>query len=787
MAVCREMWVEDWLGKDNKLGCDIWRKKYQHEGETFLKWLDRVSGGNEKIKKDILDKKFLFGGRILSNRGLQKEGRKVTYSNCYVIEPPEDNLESIFDVAKKLARTFSYGGGCGIDISKLAPRGAVINNAAKETTGAVSFMDLYNLTTSLIGQNGRRGALMISLSCNHPDLEEFIDIKTDLNKITKANISIRVTDEFMRAVALGEYYDLTFVREETGEEIVKTVFAPDIFNKLCKNNWNYGEPGMLYWDSIEKWNLLADDSEFKFAGVNPCAEEPLPAGGSCLLGAINLSAFVKDGKFDFDDFSNTVTHATIALNEVLDEGLELHPLEEQRKSVADWRQIGLGIFGLADMLIKLGIEYGSADSIYLCDKIGFIMADVAIRTSAYLAKDFGPYNKFKPEALDKNLYFIANTREETKMAVKRFGLRNSQLLTVAPTGSISTMLGVSGGIEPIFDTCYTRKTESLHGHDQYYQVYTPIVKEYLTKIGRLDEKGREKDTSDPWPSILKTAKTIDPKKRVKMQSIWQKHVDASISSTVNLPESATVDDVRELYVYAWKNKLKGLTIFRENCARVGVLTSKKKEEPKEELKEPEVKIEEKDILPDEKIFDKIKPMTRSELGGRLNGGTYVKKTACGKLYITINRDDDDNLVEVFIDPGKSGGCVANAESLGRMASTMLRGGMAIESIVDSIKGVKCSACTQAKGSKKVIDGLSCGDILARTIQEEYDRFNKCENEKPKSYLQEMAKNFSEAGKEAMMKPENWIVPNNTCPECGMEMTNEGGCVTCKNCGYSKCD
>ena len=198
-------------------------------------------------------------------------------------------------------------------------------------------------------------------------------------------------------------------------------------------------------------------------------------------------------------------------------------------------------------------------------------------------------------------------------------------------------------------------------------------------------------------------------------------------------------------------------------------------------------IEEKDILPDEKIFDKIKPMTRSELGGRLNGGTYVKKTACGKLYITINRDDDDNLVEVFIDPGKSGGCVANAESLGRMASTMLRGGMAIESIVDSIKGVKCSACTQAKGSKKVIDGLSCGDILARTIQEEYDRFNKCENEKPKSYLQEMAKNFSEAGKEAMMKPENWIVPNNTCPECGMEMTNEGGCVTCKNCGYSKCD
>lgn len=776
MAVSREMWVEDWLGKDNKLGCDIWRKKYQHDGETFLQWLDRVSNGNEELKKDILDKKFLFGGRILSNRGLQKQGRKVTYSNCYVIEPPKDNLESIFDAAKKLARTFSYGGGCGIDISQLAPRGAVINNAAKETTGAVSFMDLYNLTTSLIGQNGRRGALMISLGCNHPDLEEFIDIKTDLNKITKANISIRVTDEFMRAVVLGEYYDLTFVREETGEEIVKTVFAPTIFKKLCANNWNYGEPGMLYWDNIEKWNLLADDSEFKFAGVNPCAEEPLPAGGSCLLGAINLSAFVKNGKFDFDDFAETVARAVKALNEVLDEGLELHPLFEQRESVADWRQIGLGIFGLADMLIKMGMEYGSADSIVLCDRIGFVMADTAIGASAYLARDKKPYNKFKPEALDKNLYFIENTREETKRAVKRFGLRNSQLLTIAPTGSISTMLGVSGGIEPIFDTSYTRKTESLHGKDQYYEVYTPIVKAYLDN----NEVIHNLTTGKPvLPSYFVTAKTIDPMKRVKMQSIWQKHIDASISSTVNLPESATIEDVRQLYIYAWRNKLKGLTIFRENCARVGILTSEKKEEPK-------VKIEEKDILPEEKVFDKIKPMTRAELGGRLNGGTYVKKTACGKLYITINRDDNDNLVEVFIDPGKSGGCVANAESLGRMASTMLRGGMAIESIVDSVKGVKCSACTQAKGSKKVIDGLSCGDILARTIQEEYDRFNKCEN-KCKLRTKEVKETSRLENIAMMLNPENWVVPNNTCPECGMEMTNEGGCVTCKNCGYSKCD
>lgn len=815
MGIVREMWVEDWLGKDNKVGCDIWRKKYQRNGETFIEWLDRVSGGDEIIRQDILDKKFLFGGRILSNRGVQD--RKVTYSNCYVIEPPEDNIESIFDAAKKLARTYSYGGGCGIDVSKLAPRGASINNAAKETTGAVSFMDLYNLTTSLIGQNGRRGALMLSLDCNHPDLEEFIDVKTDLTKLTKANISVRVTDEFMRAVALGEYHDLTFVRDETGEVIVRNIFAPAIFNKLCENNWTYGEPGMLFWDRIEKWNLLANDPEFKFAGVNPCAEEPLPAGGSCLLGSINLSAFVKDGKFDFDDFADTVSHAVIALNKVLDEGLELHPLLEQRKSVADWRQIGLGIFGLADMLIKMGIEYGSADSIYLCDRIGFVMADTAIGTSAYLARDEKPYNKFKPEALDKNLYFIENTSEATKKAVKRFGLRNSQLLTIAPTGSISTMLGVSGGIEPIFDISYTRKTESLHDEDVYYKVFTPIVKEYLDN----NEVIYDLNTGEPvLPKYFVTAKKIEPKKRIQMQSIWQKHIDASISSTVNLPASATVKDVEKLYISAWKNGLKGLTVFRENCARTGILTSDKPkdEKPKRDdgidavvaMKEvmsiPNEIINPKPVEATEcerLIFNNIVPVTRRSLGKRLDGATYVKKTACGKLYITINRDENDNLVEVFIDPGKSGGCVANAESLGRMASTMLRGGISIESIIDSTKGVKCSACTQAKGSKKDIDGLSCGDIIARTIKEEYDRLHgkiscrdevdscaKCENKcelgmeevpnKETSRLENIAK---------MLNPENWVVPASTCPcpECGVEMINEGGCVTCKNCGYSKCD
>lgn len=265
------MRIQEWLGKDNKLGIDIWERKYQHNNETFDEWLDRVSGGNQTIRKLIMDKKFLFGGRILSNRGLDKYGDKISLSNCYVISPPSDSIESIFECATKLARTYSYGGGCGIDISNLAPRGAKVHNTAKETSGSVSFMDLYSLVTGLIGQNGRRGALMISISCEHPDLEEFIGIKSDLDRVTKANISIRITDKFMAAVRNKQPFTLSFTRVETGETITKVIDAAKIFHKICEMNWDYAEPGMLFWDRIESWNLLSCDDNFHYAGTNPLA------------------------------------------------------------------------------------------------------------------------------------------------------------------------------------------------------------------------------------------------------------------------------------------------------------------------------------------------------------------------------------------------------------------------------------------------------------------------------------------------------------------------------------
>lgn len=383
------MKVTDWLGESNTLGIDIWTRKYQNNGETFDEWLDRISGGDSEIRQEIANHKFLFGGRILANRGLSREGRKITYSNCYVMSAPQDNLESIFDTAKKLARTYSYGGGCGVDLGKLAPRGAVVRNAAKTTSGSTTWMDLYSMVTGLIGQNGRRGALMLSLPVDHPDVEEFIGLKADLNKITKANTSVRVTSEFMNAVKTGSPFTLSFTRPETGETITKTVDAKALFACLARMNWDYAEPGILNWDRISSWNLLSEDDSFSYAGTNPCAEEPLPAGGSCLLGSINLAAFVKNGAFDFHDFRHTVSAAVKALNDVLDEGMPLHPLEEQRASVKDWRQIGLGLFGLADALIRMGLTYGSEESLAVCDQIGAAMSDEALKASALLAKEYG--------------------------------------------------------------------------------------------------------------------------------------------------------------------------------------------------------------------------------------------------------------------------------------------------------------------------------------------------------------------------------------------------------------
>lgn len=783
------MFVEEWLGKENQLGIDIWKKKYQRNGESFEDWLDRVSGGDADVAELITYKKFLFGGRILSNRGVNDE--KVTYSNCYVISPPEDNIESIYDTAKKLARTYSYGGGCGIDISKLAPCGAKVNNQAKSTSGAVSFMDTFSQVTEQIGQNGRRGALMISIDCTHPDLEKFITVKSDLNKVTSANISVRVTDRFMVAVKNDEDWELYYKRDETGEEIKKTVKARDIFDLLCRNNWDYAEPGILYWDRITNWNLVSNDKDFEYAGVNPCAEEPLPAGGSCLLGAINLAAFVHNGKFDWDDFNRTVNIAVEALNDVLDEGLERHPLAEQRNTVRDWHQIGLGIMGLADMLIKLGIEYGSPDSITLCDAIGYSMARNAIVASADIAGYAGCYDKYNEQYVTTSPFFAEHIKpddEEAWSFVEANGLRNSQLLTIAPTGSISTMIGVSGGIEPIFANYYERTTKSLHGHDEVYKVYTPIVKEYMDAHGIKDELG--------LPSYFVTSATIPIKRRIDMQSVWQKHIDASISSTVNLPNEATVDDVKDLYMYAWEKHLKGITVYRAGCKRAGILNADTK---KDDESKPETSLS---ILPRGSII---------EPSNDLIGKKRKIQTGCGSLHVLAFFDPiDGNLQEVYFNKGSTGGCANFMTGLSRMVSLLCRAGVDIMTIKDQLDstGVCPSYATRKATHHDTSKGSCCpmaiGNALVEMYNEMQSELDDKEDDIPitsrklNKASKTVAENFDKAteafnkvvDKFAQLAKDSGNVynaPTEVCPECGEPVMFEGGCKICKSCGWTKCE
>lgn len=756
------MLEREWLGEDNQLGVDIWEKKYCHDGESFDEWVTRISGGNEEIGEYIKEKKFLFGGRILSNRGLNKEGRKVTYSNCYVIQPPEDNIESIFECAKKLARTYSYGGGCGIDISGLSPRGAKINNAAKETSGAVSFMDLYSMVTGLIGQNGRRGALMISIDCSHPDLQEFIGLKTDLEKVTKANISVRISDEFMEAVKNNEDYTLHYTREVTGEVIEKQVNAREIFRLIAETNWDYAEPGALFWDRVKNWNLLSNTKEFEYAGVNPCAEEPLPAGGSCLLGSINLSGFVHDpfsdnAAFDYDGFRKCVAASVKALNEVLDEGLPLHPLEEQQESVRKWRQIGLGIMGLADTMIKLGVTYGEEEAVELCDKIGFAMADAAIAASARLAKEEGAYPACNIDEVMSTEFFLANTTEQTRELVRKHGLRNSQLLTIAPTGTISTMLGISGGIEPVYANYYERKTESLHGTDVYYKVYTKIVQDYMDSHGIKDDK--------ELPDYFATAMTLDYEQRIDMQAAWQQHIDASISSTVNVPNSFTVEETESLYLKAYEKGLKGITIYRDGCARSGILS----------LGE-----------------EKPKPVTAGEGLGRgeillVTDDVVGKKrkliTGCGSLHcIALFDPHTGALLETYLSKGSTGGCNNFMVGLSRMISISARGGIDIETIVDQLNSSgSCPSYTARRVTRKdTSKGACCPMAVGNALMEMYEEMQA-----------ELAAKKAHGCDQGAKAPKPKAVKAETngkvyCPECGEPLVFEEGCNICKSCGWSKC-
>lgn len=450
----------------------------------------------------------------------------------------------------------------------------------------------------------------------------------------------------------------------------------------------------------------------------------------------------------------------IALNEVLDEGLPLHPLQEQRESVRDWRQIGLGILGLADMLIKMNIRYGSKESIELCDMIGHAMADEAIKTSALLAKEYGAYPKYNPEAIEQSAFFAKNALGETKELVEKYGLHNSQLLTIAPTGTLSSMIGVSGGIEPIYANYYTRKTESLHGHDEYYKVYTPIVKKYMD-ANNIDES--------KLPDFFVTAQTLDYKERIDMQSVWQKHIDASISSTVNVPNDFTVEQTEELYMRAWEKGLKGVTIFRDGCKRTGILSTDNNEETNNITNNTSVQKLERGMI--------------IKADDNCIGKKRTLHTGCGTLHCEAFFDPDTgDLLETYFSKGSSGGCNQFMIGLSRMISLSARGGIDVYSIVDQLKssGTCPSYAVRTATKHDTSKGSSCPVAIGNALLEMYEEF-KSEIEPDDEEIQ-----TREIRNTSVKINEDSITTKIKCPECGGDLIFEGGCNTCKDCGYSKC-
>lgn len=585
---------------------------------------------------------------------------------------------------------------------------------------------------------------MISISCKHPDIEEFINLKTKQGVCEKANISIRVSDEFMEAAIQDRDWVTEFTSLETGT-ITRTFRARDLLKLLAKRNWEWAEPGLLYWDRITHYNMLDNDGNFAYAGVNPCAEEPLPAGGSCLLGSLNLSEFViksftPEARIDYDSLEEAVAIAVLGLNEVLNEGMMLHPLYEQRESVRNWRQIGLGTMGLADMLIKLGIKYGSEEALKVTEEVYKTIAVTAVLTSLDFAKTAGCYPMCNKEKIANSSFIKAlNLPENVIKDIKTYGLHNSQLLTCAPTGSIATMLQVSTGVEPNFALKYTRKTQSLNGKDTYYDVDAKIVQDFY------HSGAASIDYIADLPDYFVESKDIAPIDRIKMQSVLQKYTDASISSTINLPKEATIDDVYNIYVEAWKHGLKGVTIYRAGCNREGILTVKKPEKMMSTAapKRPEtlpcdihkVKVKGENFivcvgLYDEKPYEVFVFRLKHNISLVDDKGIITKKSK-GVYSLDSSELKIANLLNTDISVEEKAATL--------YSSMLLRHGINIKYII--------------KTAKKVNDNIA---------------------------------SFSSAMCRVLAK----YVPVTTegkCPECGADLVHEGGCIHCSQCSYSKCE
>ena len=713
--------------------------------------------GREEWERNFLwllsDFRFVPGGRILHAIG---NPNKVTALNCYVIPSPHDSLPGIYGTALELAETFKRGGGCGVDISTLRPKDSPAHNAARVSTGAVSFMELYSLTTGIIGQQGRRGALMITISDSHPDVLDFCKIKRNRTSVRYANISVRVTDNFMGAVEKDDEWLLHYENARDGIEVKRTIRARELWNELTVGARDWAEPGCLFWDTIRRYSSSDRYSGMEVVSTNPCAEEPLEPYGDCCIGSINLAAFVNDphtqnASLDIAALENATRYAVRFLDNVLAWNEGHHPLGGQEEAALRGRRIGLGVMGLADMLCKLKLRYDSDEGIKFAEKTVEKIKLWAYDESANIAFMKGPFPVFEAKRHLENPFF-KDFPPRLIEKIEKNGLRNVTLLTIPPTGSIAAMAGVTSGIEPIFDIKYVRRSESLS--ESVFEVEHPLIAEY--------RKISESRSEDPLPAYFVTAHAIAPEKRVLMQSALQRHIDQAISSTINLPKDTSRETVERIYRMAWEQGLKGVTVYREG-SREGILLTER------QAKRQAVKIVPAKVTP--------RPAT-------LNGVTARERTPFGTAFVTINYANGNprEPFEVFVRLGKAGSDLeADAEAIGRLLSLILR---------------LPSPMTREERLREVIDQL---EHIGGS------RFSGFGPERVRSMPDGIARVLSRwlgavIGNEGnlSLQPAEVAISRNGnlhqaattgdfCPRCRQaSLITQQGCLRCRDCGYKEC-
>ena len=692
---------------------------------------------------------------------LMNAGRELQQlSACFVL-PVEDSMESIFEAIKNTALIHRSGGGTGFSFSRLRPANSMVKTTGGIASGPVSFMKVFDAATHAVKQGGtRRGANMGILRIDHPDILDFIKCKEADRDITNFNISVAITEEFMKKVERDEEYDLIAPHTKKPDGQLK---AREVFDMIIRRAWKNGEPGIVFIDRINKSNPTPKLGVIE--STNPCGEQPLLPYESCNLGSINLSKMVTTDtaapQIDWEKLRRTTKLAVHFLDNVID--MNKFPLPQIETMTKANRKIGLGVMGFAEMLIKLSVAYNSEEAIELAEKIISFIQEESRRESHSLALRRGSFPNFS-----NSIYSDGPS------------LRNATLTTIAPTGTLSILADTSSGIEPVFAISYYREVMDKTKLVEVNKLFEDIARERGFYSEELMQKIAEKGTLhdiDEVPEDVKrifvTAHDITPIWHIRMQAAFQKYTDNAVSKTVNFPHNATPDDVREVYLLAYKMGCKGVTIYRDGSREEQVLyIARSKEKPSAEAhaENPEVaaaKIEERSERA------RTSPRPRPEV---TRGTTTKILTGCGNLYITINEDENEMPFEVFTQMGKAGGCAASQlEAIGRLVSLALRCGLDTHSIIEQLNGIRCPNPSWEKGGRI----FSCADAIAKVVE------RRLLNKKAQDVqvIEPEVKTDEVQTAKGKNKLGNVV---GVCPDCGGALQHVEGCMVCKACGYSKC-